>query len=480
MIIQHQGNNELPAGEVDVNLYQGDDLIFLKDYMQTRFMNYDDKAFTMGLSVEAVRNGRQSSTNTDLNYHIESGSYFSVATVASKSISGSGATATCTITINQTAVNGVYLCPGEKNQLVFLADGVTQAFVREKTASTSSPTATLLLASGVDETIDWATAITAGDQLGFYSQISSPGNTEFLTGQTFNDTRYLTEIMEVQTSTPVITSYMANSRFQIPEQGVLNGSKPYAIDRIMAELLPIHEIRKSFHMVWGTGKSYIDADGNTIKTSQGFYSLANTFGQNFDIAPQSMVLADWDNVCASLIARQGGPEVLVWCGHRLDNAIDKMIRPTMVNGGVVYSYFNSEGNTLSEDEGRSRAIDYGYGSFRYNNFSFHKKQLTEANHPFVTDIANDPLGVKANSGVLIPVSGGMSSDASGQNVFVPSWEVLYKPGRTEVDGSMQRLRVYDKLPVNFSKERFQRAMYENYALRAFRALKFTSITGVAG
>lgn len=477
MIIQHQGNNELPAGEVDVNLYQGDDLIFLKDYMQTRFMNYDDKAYTMGLSVEAVRNGRQSSTNTDLNYHIESGSFFSFATVAAKSISGSGATATCTITINQTNQNGVYLCPGQENQLTFLSDGITQAFVREKTASTSSPTATLVLASAVDETINWSTAVNVGDKLGFYSQISSPGNTEFLTGQTFNDTRYLTGTMEVQTGSPVVTSYMANSRFQIPEQGVLNGSKPYAIDRIMAELLPIHEIRKSFHMVWGTGKPYVDKNGNTIQTSQGFYSLANTFGQNFDIAPQSMVLSDFDNICASLVQRQAGDEVLLWCGHRLDNAIDKMIRPTMVNGGVVYSYFKAEGaNDLRSAS--ERAIDYGYGSFKYNNFSFHKKALTEANHPFVTDIGGDPLGVKANSGILIPVSGGMTSDG-GQNVFVPSWEVLYKPGITQVDGSMQRLRVYDKLPVNFNKERWQRAMFENYALRAFRAMKFTSITGVA-
>ena len=51
MIIQHQGINELAAGYVDAELYQADDLIFYKDYMQTRFLNYDDAALadTTGL-----------------------------------------------------------------------------------------------------------------------------------------------------------------------------------------------------------------------------------------------------------------------------------------------------------------------------------------------------------------------------------------------------------------------------------------------
>ena len=471
MIIQHQGSNEIPAGLVDVDLYSADDLLFLKDYEQTRFLNYDDAAFTYGLSVEASTNGRQTSTNTDFNYHIESGSYFQPATtVGAPVITGSGATATATVTVQPVDINGTNAYPGLENQLVFLPDGITQAFVRVKSG------ATLVLASAVGQTINWSTAVPSGSQLGFYSQISSPGNTPFLDGETFNDTRYLTGTMEVQTSSNEITSYMANSRFQIPAQGTLNGAKPYAIDRLMAEMLPKHEIRKSFHMVWGQGNSYIDKDGNTINTSMGFFELANAFGVNFDIAPQSLVLSDMDNICASMVQRQAGPESLFWCGHRLDNSVDKMIRPTMQNGGVVYSYFKSDSNnTKSPSE---RAIDYGYMSFRYNNFSFHKKALVEANHPFVTDIGADPLGVKANSGMIIPVGGGMTRQG-GQDVYVPSWQVLYKPGRETPDGSMQRVRQYDTLPANFQKERFKRTFFENYALRAFRALKFTSITGVA-
>lgn len=130
MLIQHQGNNNLPAGLIDADVYTADDLIFYKDYMKTRFRNFDDAAFTKGLAVEASLNGRQSPTNTDLNYHIESGSYFQPATVLSRTISGSGATATCTVTIGQTLVNGGYYSPGKVNQLAFLADGVTQAFIR--------------------------------------------------------------------------------------------------------------------------------------------------------------------------------------------------------------------------------------------------------------------------------------------------------------------------------------------------------------
>jgi len=476
MIIQHQGNNELSATSVDVSLYQADDLIFYKDYMQTRFLNYDDAAFAKGLSVEATRNGRQSMTNTDLNYHIESGSYFQPATVISKSISGLNDTAVCTVTIAQTLANGVYLSPGIEGQLVFLADGITQAYIRLKNTSTTA-TITMDLVSGVGETIDWATAVTAGDQLGFYTLISSLGNTEFATGTTFNDTRYLTNIMEMQTGTPVVNADLADNRFEIAAQGTLDGSKPYAIDRYMAELLPRHEIVKSFHMVWGTGKAYVDKNGNTIQTSMGFMQLANTFGENFDIAPQSIVLSDFDNICASMEARQCGDEILMWNGHRLNNSIDKFIRPEMVNGAVQYSYFNADGK-LSTGEEKQRAIDFGYGSFAYNNFSFHKKKLTEANHPFLTDIGTDPLAVKANSGVFIPVSGGMVSDG-GQNVFIPSWEVLYRPGRTQTDGTMQRVRMYDRDPRFFNKERFHRVLIEDWALRGFRALKFTSVTGTA-
>jgi len=476
MLIQHQGNNNLPAGYVDANVYTADDLIFYKSYMRTRFKNFDDAAFVKGLAVEAALNGRQSPTNTDLNYHIESGSYFQPATVLSRTVSGSGATATCEVTVSQTLVNGGYYSPGKKNQLVFLSDGVTQAFIRSKTESTSSPTTTFVLASAVGETIDWATKVVQNNTLGFYSQISSTGNTEFATGDLFNDTRYETPIMEVMTGSSIVNQDLAFNRFEIASQGG-GDAKPYAIDRIMAELLPRHEITKGFHLVWGTGKDYVDSDGKTIKTSMGMYQLGKTFGENFDISPNSINLSYFDNIVASMIARQAGPEVNMYNGHRLNNAIDKFIRPEMQNGGVVYSYFGADSTDVANAS--KRAIDFGYSSFRYNDFSFHKKNMLEANHPFVTDIGSDPAAVKANSGVWIPSEGGMMSEGA-ENVYVPSWEVLYKPGRTSIDGTMQRVRVYDRDPRFFAKERFQRCMIENYSLRAFRALKFTTVTGVAG
>jgi len=442
MIIQYQGGNELSVQELDVNIYGADDLIQLKMYDQTLFRNFDDPAYIKGLAREALVNGRQRETKTDLNFHVETGSYYAPITVKT---STGGTSNSCTITFDATLTSGgKYLSGGLELQSVFLPNSMVQVMVQTKTQLTTSPTGSMVLVAANGVSINWSALMPVGSQLGFYIQNAWP-ESPFLTGRTFNDTRYQTATMEFQTNTPTMGASQTNQAFEIPNQGGGPG-KPWAIDRLLQEMVPIHEIGRGFQMVWGTGNTYTSSTGELIPTSQGFYSMGQTFGEEFNIAPYSIVLSDFDNICASLVHRQVGTEVTIWNGYRLSASIDKFLRSTMVNGAVVYASFSNNGS-LSADAAQARAVDLGYGSFRYNDFSFHKKDLVEASHPFLTDITGDPFEIRPNSAILLPTGGGMTMEG-GQNVYVPAWEYLYKLGRSDVNGNYQRVRVYDVNPVN--------------------------------
>lgn len=141
-------------------------------------------------------------------------------------------------------------------------------------------------------------------------------------------------------------------------------------------------------------KGLTDAEGRDIRVTKGLMQWVRQEG-NIYPAPIS-ALSKIDDIIKILDKNRGSKENLWLPGINQDIDIDNVLLDKMVNGAIQY-------NTFGKGKAKQKAIDLGFNSFRKGSYSFHKKLITEFNHPNITGAQGYSY---PNKGLIIPTDSG--------------------------------------------------------------------------
>lgn len=157
----------------------------------------------------------------------------------------------------------------------------------------------------------------------------------------------------------------------------------------------------------------------TATITEGLIPFINNYGNNYTYSAIGGVqLSDMEQVILQLDRNRGAKENTQWNGIVFDQGVDTFMRDTMKNGAISYGAFG--GN-------KQKAIDFGFDSYTYSGYTFHKKIYDLFNHPQLLGAAGQPY---QNMSLIIPADnvGASFEPGAKSKTMVPSLRMNYLMG----------------------------------------------------
>lgn len=152
----------------------------------------------------------------------------------------------------------------------------------------------------------------------------------------------------------------------------------------------------------------------TTITTEGMIPFIDSNGNVETYTAGSFSLTEIDNMGSNFSKYRGAKEYEVWHDYALGVEIDNLLRTSsgLTDGGVVYS-------TSTKD----RYVDFGFSSFTYGGFTYHKKLMPLFNLPEYFGASGH---IYTGMGILVPQSNVITAAYLGSaSVSVPSCQIRY-------------------------------------------------------
>lgn len=214
--------------------------------------------------------------------------------------------------------------------------------------------------------------IVSGDTVVFFSNANAEGSGANLMRKS-NLTKVNNQVQIFKTKTS-ITDLAAGSKVEVEWKG-----KPYYFIKQQHDAFLKHRMDIQYAMLYGTGGTTTDADGNTVNLTKGLHRYINDGGSLQNAATGgSIAVSDFSALSRKLDKARAGSEFMILAGGEIDNAIDTGLATAdpFKSGGVQYNTFNG-----SSDQ----AVKLGFESFRMFGRTFHKKRLQALDNGQVTN-----------------------------------------------------------------------------------------------
>lgn len=154
----------------------------------------------------------------------------------------------------------------------------------------------------------------------------------------------------------------------------------------------MHNLKIEFTLILGqraVGLSDSTEDNKEVTLTHGLDKFITDDG---NLEPYTtFAFADLENIEKTLSKERAPKEVAMANGINLNLGLEAVLRDTMKDTGISYAAFG-KGN------GKERAIDFGFDSFRHNSRSYHNREFEALNYEPVTGSTGFP-----DVGYVIPM-----------------------------------------------------------------------------
>lgn len=164
----------------------------------------------------------------------------------------------------------------------------------------------------------------------------------------------------------------------------------YYFNEQMIDGLLYDKAQKNYAIMYNPGGSYVDANGDEVRTTMGLEGHIKTRGVNYSYTAGSFSLADLTAITGRIKAIRGGNEYFWMVGAELRGDIETVIRPLPAAQAIRYTNWG-------QGDGAKKAVDLGINSFTFNGVTFHFMEM--ALHPEVDGLSTYDY---AATGYLIP------------------------------------------------------------------------------
>lgn len=240
----------------------------------------------------------------------------------------------------------------------------------------------------VDSLADFgATDALIGDILVFYSNAKSDGSGQ-PTSQIRKPTQYYnyTQIFATQ-----FEAYGSESTNKVEFE--ING-KPYFYLQGVEDAALKHKTDIQFAFLLNTiGDTIVDAGNGDepVYHTRGMESYIDNFGNTQTYT--TFDYADLTDIEKTLSAERAPMEMMWINGVNLDIDIDGVVKGKLDNNGMNYAQFG-------KGDGKKRAVDFGFDSFRFSQRTYHKKAVDYLNYLPVTGFAGS---IYPDTGFICPL-----------------------------------------------------------------------------
>ena len=177
-----------------------------------------------------------------------------------------------------------------------------------------------------------------------------------------------------------VTGSEATNKLEVE---VTNSNQRYYMFEGADDTFIKHKLDIEYGLLLGSrgDDSVTDAAGNKVRTTRGMDEFITTYGhvQNYTTSFDQMSYID--SIVKTLSIERAPIENMWLNGVNLDLDVDNLLTDVMKAGSLRYDQFGM-GN------GKQRAIDLGFDTFRKGTFIFHKKRFDALNHPKITASTN--------------------------------------------------------------------------------------------
>jgi hypothetical protein len=156
---------------------------------------------------------------------------------------------------------------------------------------------------------------------------------------------------------------------------------------------------------------------NELGQMEGMIPSINAYGVVEGYTSGSLSLDDFANVADAFAKNRGSKENMLFSGIGFKREVSDLLRTSegLKAGGVQYAGLGGE----------QRAVNLGFESFTYSDYTFHTKTLQAFNDP--KTLAET---IYANYAVIVPTGNTTAFDYGKTKVNVPAMQMVYQ----EVDG----------------------------------------------
>jgi hypothetical protein len=478
-------NPSIPSGQGqaagNILQYSPDQILLVKNIRPDIVIAYDDKfILDRGVAADMKSMGREEVTTTTENYHYQTGSYFTSATVG---FIASSSAASITFQVNAVGASGYYASPGNVGDSAILGNDKFSALVTAKTGTVTDAVHTITLSRGdsTDFALNDTTVIAFGDEVSFPFSSQVAGQ-DFPDGVAIRDTRFKTNLHYMMTATDEIIADMANQ-----EQNIMigtDGSTQYYIGRQRLALTVRSQVKKAFAVLFANGANYsatVDGVSKAFTTTTGLYPTADQFATKLAITPGLMDIDDLYTIAQQ--ARRGliGNELIAYIGPNRKQEWDTLFGTFFQNGAVVYDSFANKYDAMSggtkpmdANSAMEHGVSLGYKSVNLLDISVHTKIPVEFDHNVIAK-GNVNDSYYRQSILLMQASNGTIS-FNGKTMQGLSFGLKVREGVTAFGGGRARVRVYDQNPANFGNERFKETLIEEFGVTTYNAQKMILVT----
>jgi len=185
----------------------------------------------------------------------------------------------------------------------------------------------------------------------------------------------------------------------------------------IADTRKMHSGNIELNALVGEKVSATSPSFNNLGQMEGMIPSINTYGVVEGYTSGSLSLDDFANVADAFAKNRGSKENMLFSGIGFKREVSDLLRTSegLKAGGVQYAGLGGE----------QRAVNLGFESFTYSDYTFHTKTLQAFNDP--KTLAET---IYANYAVIVPTGNTTAFDYGKTKVNVPAMQMVYQ----EVDG----------------------------------------------
>lgn len=227
--------------------------------------------------------------------------------------------------------------------------------------------------------------------------------------------RYSNDIQIIKNSYKVTGSAMG----QISWVKVQGGYKWYLEG--IADTRKMHSGNIELAALVGEKVTATSSQFNNLGQMEGMIPSINTYGVVESYTSGSLSLDDFANVADAFAKNRGSKENMVFSGIGFKRELSDLLRASegLKAGGVQYAGLGGE----------QRAVNLGFESFTYSDYTFHTKTLQAFNDP--KTLAET---IYANYAVIVPTGNTTVFDFGKEKINIPAMQMVYQEVPGEENG----------------------------------------------
>lgn len=189
----------------------------------------------------------------------------------------------------------------------------------------------------------------------------------------------------------------------------------------IADTRKMHSGNIELNALVGEKVSATSSTFNNLGQMEGMIPSINTYGVVEGYTSGSLSLDDFANVADAFAKNRGSKENMLFSGIGFKREVSDLLRTSegLKAGGVQYAGLGGE----------QRAVNLGFESFTYSDYTFHTKTLQAFNDP--KTLAET---IYANYAVIVPTGNTTAFDFGKTKVNVPAMQMVYQEVEGEENG----------------------------------------------